>query len=590
MLTFRGPARTGADRSERTKMNWILSYYQRIVDGSELVGRWTRLIYEYLVKGLDSGLFFYDAKRANSVIDWIESHCFHVKGPLAPANLKLELWQKAFISSLYGVVDQNGKRQFWEALLVVGRKDGKSILASCIANYELRKGGYGSEIYCVAPKLDQANIVYETTWQMVTLDPEYKELKEQSEERDIHNKKIGDDSALPKKRVTGIVVSGTNTTMKKIPFQARTADGFSPSLCLCDEIAAWPGSKGLRMYEVMKSGMGARDGEAVLLSITTSGYENDGIYDELVKRSTRFLLGDSSEKRLLPVIYMIDDVDKWNDLNELHKSMPQLGKSVSHEYILNEISVAEQSLSKKAEFLTKYCNIKQNSSAAWLNRQDVEKNFTNEPLDLADFRECYGVAGVDLSQTTDLCAAVLVIEKHGKQNVFAHFWMPTEKIDEATERDGVPYKAFVKRGFLSLSGEGFVQYQDIEDWFKRLIEIYRIYPLKVGYDRYSAQYLVQDLSAYGFNMDDVFQGENLTPVINEVDGMIRDGRFECGDNALFKDHLLNSALKQNNETNRKRLVKIAQTQRIDGMAAFLDAMCVRQKWYAEIGEQLRNED
>ena len=571
-------------------MNWILSYYQRIVDGSEVVGRWTRLIYEYLVKGLDAGLFFYDAKKANKAIKWIEAHCYHVKGPLAPGNLSLKLWQKAFISALYGVVDENGKRQFWEALLVVGRKDGKSMLASAIANYELRNGNYGSEIYCVAPKLDQANIVYETTWQMVTLDPEYKELKEAAEERNEHNKKIGDDSALPKKRVSGIVVSGTNTTMKKVAFQAKTADGFNPSLCICDEIAAWPGDKGLKMYEVMKSGMGARDGDAVLLSMTTSGYENDGIYDELMKRSTRFLLGDSGERHLLPVIYMIDDPDKWSDLNELHKSMPQLGESVSHDYILNEIAVADQSLSKKAEFLCKYCCVKQNSSAAFLNAQDIEKNFCGKPLDLTDFRECYAVAGIDLSRTTDLTAAVLIIEKNGKLNVFAHFWMPSEKVEEATARDGVPYGAFIKRGFLSPSGEGFVNYQDVEKWFTDLIEEYRIYPLKVGYDRYSAQYLVQDLSTYGFNMDDVFQGENLTPVINETEGMIREGRFECGDNDLLKIHLLNSALKQNNETNRKRLVKISATQRIDGMAAFLDAMCVRQKWFAEIGEQLKNED
>jgi len=425
---------------------------------------------------------------------------------------------------------------------------------------------------------------------MITLDPEYKALAEKCNERDCRGVKVNDQSMLPKKRRSDLSIVGTNSVMKKIAFAAKTADGWNPSLCLCDEIAAWPGDKGLKMYEVMKSGMGARAGDALLISMTTSGYENDGIYDELMKRSTRFLLGDSNEKHLLPVIYMIDDPDKWNDLNELKKAMPQLRVSVSADYILNEISVAEQSLSKKAEFLTKYCNIKQSSSQAWLNTQDIEKNFSGALLDLADFRECYAVAGIDLSQTTDLTAAVLIIERHGVQYVFAHFWMPAERIDEATARDGVPYRTFVQRGFLSLSGEGFVDYKDVEKWFTDMVEEYRIYPLKVGYDRYSAQYLVQDMSSYGFNMDDVFQGENLTPVINELDGMIREGRFNCGDNDLLKIHLLNSALKCNNETNRKRLVKISQTQRIDGMAAFLDAMCVRQKWYAEIGEQLHNED
>ena len=571
--------------------NWIYAYYQRITEGVEQVGQWTRLIYEYLIKGLETGLFFFDLKKANSAIDWMESHCYHVKGPLAPGLLKFEPWQKAFISCLYGIVDENGKRHFWEVLLVVGRKDGKSILASAIGKHELYLGGYGTEIYCVAPKLEQADIVYDTTWKMVELDPEYQEMKEWCDERDSRGVKVNDQSMLPRNRKGSkamLEIPGTNTIMKKVAFQAKTADGFNPSLCICDEVAAWPGDRGLKMYEVMKSGMGARAGDALLLSMTTSGYENDGIYDELMKRSTRFLLGDSNEKRLLPVIYMIDDPDKWNDINEIRKSIPQLGKSVTVDYILNEISVAEQSLSKKAEFLCKYCCIKQNSSQAWLNTQDVARCFSGVPLNFEDFHRCYAVAGLDLSQTTDLTAAICIVEKNGKLHVFAHFWMPGSKIEEATARDGVPYMAYVQRGFLTPSGDNFVDYKDCERWFQDLIEKYKIYPLKVGYDRYSAAYLVQDLSAYGFNMDDVYQGENLTPVINEVDGLIRDGALECGDNDLLKIHMLNAALKLNNETNRKKLVKLGQLQRIDGMAALLDAFCVRQKWYGEIGGQLLN--
>lgn len=554
------------------------------------MGRWTRAIYEYLVKGIEEKRFFFDQKRANKAIDWIETHCFHVKGPLAPNRLKLEPWQKAFISALYGIVDENGKRHFWEALLVVGRKDGKSILASAIADYEFwgGAGGYGAEIYCVAPKLDQADIVYNTTWQMLQLDPDYKKLKEECSEKDEHNKKIRDDSDLPKKRRSDLYITASNTTMKKVAFQAKTADGFNPSLCICDEVAAWPGERGLKMYEVMKSGMGARAGDALLLSMTTSGYENDGIYDELMRRSTRFLMGDSRETRLLPVIYMIDDPEKWNDINELRKSMPQLGKSVTVDYILNEISVAEQSLSKKAEFLCKYCCVKQNSSQAWLNTQDVAKCFSGNPVKPEDLADSYAVAGFDLSQTTDLTAAVCIVCKDGKNYVLAHFWMPAEKIDEATARDGVPYRAYVARGFLTPSGENFVDYHDVEQWFRDLIETYKIYSLKVGYDRYSAQYLVQDLTAYGYHLDWVYQGENLTPVINQTEGEIKDGAYECGDNDLLKIHFLNAALKLNNETNRKKLIKVSATSRIDGMAAFLDALTVRQKWWNEIGEQLQN--
>lgn len=571
-------------------MNWIYAYYQAIMDGTEIVGRWTRLIYEYLVKGLESGLFFYDSKRANAKISWIESHCFHVKGKLAPGPLKLELFQKAYIAAVFGIVDANGDRQFWETLLVIARKCGKSLLGSSFANDEFRNGSFGAEVRCVAPKLEQAEIIYETAWSMVLLDPEYQAEKERCDEKDEHNRRINDDSSLPKRRRSELYIQSTLATVKKLAFQAKTADGFNFTLGLCDEVAAWPGDRGKKMYEVLKSGMGAQAGRALLASFTTSGYENDGIYDELMKRATRFLLGDSREKHFLPVIYMIDDPAKWNDINEIRKAMPMLGKSVPVDYILNEIAVAEQSLSKRAEFLCKYCCIKQNSSQAWLRTEDVEKNFSGKDLRLEDFTDSYAVAGIDLSQTTDLTVAVLVVEKAGMLYTFAQFFMPAEKIQDATARDGVPYQAYVQRGLLTLSGEGFVDYKDVEAWFYRLIEELKIYPLKVGYDRYSAQYLVQDMAAYGFNMDDVYQGENLTPVINEVDGLIREGRFDFGNNDLMKIHLLNSALKMNNETNRKRLVKISATQRIDGMAALLDAMCVRQKWYAEIGEQLKNED
>lgn len=569
-------------------VNWIYAYYQKIVDGSETVGRWVRMIYEYLIKGFEQNLFYFDQKRANNVIEWVENHAYHVKGALAPGNLKLELWQKAFVSAIYGVVDEQGRRQFWEVLLVIGRKNGKSLLASAIADYEFRNGGYGSEIYCVSPKLLQADIIYGTTWQMIQLDPEYQALYEYCDERDARGVKIHDNSMLPKKQRSGLSITGTNSTMKPLAFAYRSADGFSPSLCICDEVAAWRGDPGLKMYEVLKSGMGVRAGSAFMLSCTTSGYENDGCYDNLMKRATRFLLGDNKETHLLPVIYMIDDPDKWNDINEIRKAMPMLGKSIPIDYILGEIDVAEQSLSKKAEFCVKYTCIKQNSSQAWLNTNDIARCFSDKPLHFEDFDQCYAVGGLDLSQTTDLTAAVCVIEKHEKLYVFAHFWMPNERIDDAIARDGLPYRAYIAKGFLSPSGENFVDYQDVFRWFTDLIEKYHIYPLKVGYDRYSASYLVQDMKQYGFNMDDVYQGENLTPVINETDGLIRDGAFECGDNDLLKIHMLNSALKLNNETNRKKLIKISATNRIDGMAALLDAMTVRMKWHDEVGGQLKN--
>ena len=568
------------------KDNYIYAYYQGIKNGKYTVGRWIELVYEYIVHGIEGKQFYFDAKKASDAIEWIESHCFHTEGPLAPGNITLELWQKAFLSCIYGVVDADGRRQFREILLVVGRKNGKTKLASAIGDYEFRSAEYGSRVFCIAPKLDQADLVYNDLWQMVTLDPEYQQLKETYSERDTRGMKVKDDSDLPRHRMSDLAVPATNSIVKKIAFSAKKSDGFNPSLCICDEIASWEGDAGLKQYEVMKSGMGARP-EGILLSCTTSGYINDSIYDEMLRRATRFLLGDSKEKKLLPFLYMIDDIEKWNDINELRKSNPNLGTSVSADYMLEEIAVAEGSLSKRSEFITKYCNLKQTSSLAWLGSNIIE-SATGEALDLDDFRGCYCVAGIDLSRTTDLTAGVIVIERDGEFYVFARFWLPGERIEELTATDGVAYNIYAQRGLLYPSGANIVEYSDVFEWFRELVEKYEIYPLKVGYDRYSATYLVQQMSGYGFHMDDVFQGFNLHPVIEEVEGHLKDGKVHIGDNDLLKIHMFNSALKVSTEKGRSKLVKIKPTAHIDGMAALLDAFTVRQKWYSEIGDQLRN--
>jgi phage terminase large subunit-like protein len=285
---------------------------------------------------------------------------------------------------------------------------------------------------------------------------------------------------------------------------------------------------------------------------------------------------------------MIDDVEKWNDINELKKANQNLGVSIPIKFMLNEIAIAEGSISKKREFLCKYCNIKQNSSLAWLPAQVINRA-SGDPIRPDDFANHYCVGGIDLSQTRDLTSACVVIEKDGELFVLSRFWLPAEKIDEATERDGLPYQIYVQRGLLFPSGDNFVDYQDVFAWFRDLVGKYKIFPLKVGYDRYSAQYLVKDMAAFGFHMDDVFQGENLYPVIQETQGLFEDGRIHIGDNDLLKVHLLESAVKMSTERGRGKLVKISPNAHIDGTAALLDAMTVRQKWFGEIGPQLRNE-
>lgn len=568
--------------------NYILTYYQQIKDGSVTVGKWVQRVYEYIVQGLQEKQFFFDQKKANHAINWIEKHCFHTEGELAPGNLKLELWQKAFLSCGFGVVDADGNRQFREWLLIVSRKNGKTLFAAAILRYIWCNDGFGTRCYCVAPKLDQAELAYNSIWAMTTLDPDYQAKFAESRVLDSSRRKMNpDDPTMEHHRQSDLYIPGTNSTVKKIAFSARRNDGFNPSMTLCDEIAAWRGDGGLKTYEVLKSGMGARK-QSILLSISTAGYEVDGIYDELMLRATRFLNGDSKEKKLLPMLYMIDDPDKWDDINELKKSNPNLGVSVTVDYLLEEIAIAEGSLSKKNEFLCKYCNIRQNASTAWLESHDIDESMVTG-LTLADFKGCYCVGGIDLSRTTDLTAANVVIERDGIQYVFTKFWMPRERLSDMIVRDQIPYNIYHQKGYLDLSGDNFVDYNDCFAWFKSLVEEYEIMPLKIGYDRYNSQYLTNDMKQYGFHMDDVYQGENLSGVMDEFYGLLKDGRIKIVDNDLMKIHMYDSAVKMNAETGRKRLIKVAPKVHIDGVASLLDSLTVKQKWSNEVGAQLRNE-
>ena len=551
--------------------NAILAYYQGIRDGSIVVGKWIRLLYEMILDGIEDHTWFYDQRKASMVIRFMERFCHHYKGRLAPQRIKLELFQRAALSCMFGIIDGDGLRQFNECDWVIGRKQGKTLVAAGIENYFAfsSAGEYGSEIYFLAPKLAQANLCYSAFKFNVDHEPDLKKRTKSTKEN-------------------GLFIQETNTTVQKLPFAEKTSDGFNPMSWVGDESAAWPGEKGLKQWDVMVSGTGARM-EPLGLTISSAGYERDGLYDEMFRRGTAVLNGTSREKKMLPIFYKIDYPDKWDDINELRKSLPGLGVTVPVKFILDEIDKAHESLSKKREFITKYCCEPQSSSAAWLTAQDVNSCFDSSGKTLEDFRHTYALAGIDLSMTTDLTAVVVLIQKGETVWFFTRFYMPKNKIEEATARDGIPYSKYVEQGYLILSGENVVDYHDVETFYQELVRKYEILPQKNGYDRYSAAFLIQDLQGMGFQMESVSQGSNLTGVIIDTEGMIKDGRLKSAeDNNLMKIHMMDSALKYD-ETNRRRLVKVSSTAHIDGMAALLDAMTMRRNYFTEMEHLLRNE-
>ena len=548
--------------------NWIFKYHEAIQKKEVIVGVWVRLCFEILTTGLLNGEWEFNEKKANKAIKFIENFCHHSEG--RSDLLHLELWQKAIVSAIFGIMDKTtGYRQFREVFIIVARKNGKTLFAAAIAAYMTYVDGeYGAKVYFLAPKLDQADLVYDAFYQIVQSDDEL--------------------DSITKKRRSDIYIKAFNTSVKKIAFNSKKSDGFNPQLVVNDEMEAWPGDQGLKQYEVMTSALGARK-QPLIISIATAGYVNDGIFDELFKRATAFLKGNSREKRLLPFIYMIDDIEKWDSIEELKKSNPNLGVSVSAEYYLEQIEIARNSISKKVEFMTKFCNIKQNSAVAWLDYWDVMKCVHEEkPLSLEDFKGCYCVGGIDLSRTTDLTAASIVINRDGINHIFTRFYMPQKRYEVAINEDNTPYNIYRDRGFLFISGENQVDYKDAYNWFIELVKVYKIKPLKIGYDRYSANYLVEDLKTAGFHTDDVYQGTNLTPILHEFEGNLKDGLFDFGDNSMLAAHFLNVAVDINLNDSRMKPVKIEKRMRIDGAMSVFDALTMVSKYHNEIGKKLLN--
>ena len=560
---------------KKTAENAILAYWDEIQTGGVNVGKWIRLLYEVILQGISDHRWFYDERLAQNAIGFIERYCHHYKGKLAPRRIKLDLWERGSISLIFGIVDSRGRRQFTEVFWVIGRKQGKTLLAAAIAAYMAYAAGeFGSEIYFLAPKLDQSDLCYSALEFNVHAEPELEAITRSTKYR-------------------GLMIQETNTMVKKLAFTSKKSDGYNPMFYCADEVAAWPGVNGLRQWEVMASGTGARD-EPLGMAISSGGYENEGLFDELMKRSTGFLMGNSREQHILPIIYMVDDAEKWDDLKELEKSLPGLGVSVSEEFIRKEIDIAHESISKATEFKVKYANLKQNLSTAWLRAEDIQKAFGHRKT-LEELRDHYCVAGLDLSQSVDLTSACIVTEIDGVLWVHSHFWLPNKRLEEATRRDNIPYEIYIRKGFLSLSGEEFINNDDVLLWFMDLVKTYRIYPLIIGYDRWSAQDLVQKLKQKSFHTDSVTQGFNLSSVSDTFEGMLREGRIrDMDDNDLLKIHLADAAQQMESNTEnahpRKKLVKISKNAHVDGTAALLDAMAMRQFKWAELGSRLMNEN
>ena len=549
-------------------MNYVREYYEHLKAGNDPSCIETLSIYRRMVEEMDRPendpfRFYFDEAVGEHVITFIESFCRHYEGEHAGELVKLELWQKAFIQNVFGWLEKDtGLRRFREYALEVPRKHGKSFLSGCIAVYMLvADGEAGAQVYSAANKLDQAKIVYTVA----------KNIVDQSEEL----------RALVKSTREGLYFAMTRSIMKPLPNESKSLDGLNIHFACMDEIHE---TRDRNMYDVLKQGMKARR-QPLLGCITTSGFFREGLYDNLHEYWTAVARGEIRDDRIFPVIYKLDEEDEWLDPEMWKKANPGLGTIKKYQQLADDVERAKKDNSYKPTLLAKDFNMKQNQKTAWLPYSIIVNEDT---YDMEQLRKSYAIGGCDLSATTDLTCATLLIRKPGTDKIYVlqHYFLPQSKIDKLDKGSDqeAPYKVWAEKGWLTLCEGAQVNYHDVTMWFVSMVRDYNIRPLWLCYDRALAGYWVDEMEQYGFEMEKVAQGPfTWSQPMKEMGAAFEEGRVNYNNNPVLRWCLCNTAKKSLNQDGIETIqpVKIQQNRRIDGTVSLLNAWVGYVKHYDE---------
>ena len=536
-------------------MNWIKEYVRQIQSGSEPACEEIRTMYTRMVKEMaDEGLpFLFSEKHGQHAIDFIEGWCRHYQGDRAGELVRLELFQKAFVQALFGWLEKDtGLRRYREYFFEVARKHGKSFLSACIAVYMLVADGEdGAEVYTAATKLDQAKIIYNAA----------KHIIDQSV----------DLRALVKSTREGLYFRMTRSAMKPLPSESKSLDGLNIHFAALDEIHE---QKDRNMYDVLRQGMKARK-QPLIGCITTSGFRREGLYDSLHDYAVDVAKGTKKDDRFLAVVYKLDDVEEWTHPECWKKANPGLGTIKSWVQLADDVERAKQDPSYLPTLLTKDFDMKQTEARAWLS---LEAIVNEEMVPIEALEHSYAVGGCDLSATTDLTCATLLIRKPGKDKIYIlqMYFLPKKRIDdlELTQSKEAPYKLWAEQGYLTICPGAAVDYSAVTKWFTEMVELHDIRPLWVCYDRALSGYWVPEMENAGFEMEKVAQGPyTWTQPMKEMGATFTEHQVIYQNNPILRWCLANTASKALNKDGIESIqpVKIQQGRRIDGMVSLLNA-------------------
>lgn len=531
-------------------MDYVTQYLNAIKAGKCIVSKRTRRQYEKLVDDINNpkGGYVFDQKKAEKPIQFIERFCKHSKGEWAGQPLRLELFQKAFISALFGFVDQKtGYRKYRETLFYVARKNGKSVMLSGLALYMLiADNEAGAEVYSVASKKDQAKIIYEETYNMIRQSPDLLEVV--------------------RKRKSDLYFSLTFSKFQPLGKNSDTLDGLNSHLVIIDELHS---IKDRNLYEVMKQSQSARR-QPLLVMITTAGTIRECIFDDMYKYACGVCDGTIEDPHFLPIIYELDNKEEWLDPMKWEKANPGLNTIKKLDDLISKVERAKQSPRDLTGILVKDFNVIQTVASTWITFDDANNP---ETFSLDQFKGYYCIGGADLSRTGDLTAATLLfMDRSEKRYVTQMYFLPKDNFEQRVHDEKIPYDKWLEAGLLRLCEGNSINYSDVTAWFMEMVEKYDVTPAWIYYDPYSAAYWVQEMQSNGFNMVKCYQGcKTLSLPMQQLGADLAAKKVNYNANPLLLWCITNTGVKTDVNGNIQPIKATSPKYRIDGLASLLDA-------------------
>ncbi len=537
-------------------MSFLLSYINEIESGRIVAGQELKSVLKRLKSDLNNPRYEYDEKPGQIRIEFIERFCKHTKSPFNGQPFKLELWEKAFLEAAYGFkYKSSGLRRFNEALLLIARKNGKTTFIAGIdlAEFFLSKGG--TDIVCASNTNDQASILFE----------EINNMREQS--RALRNEKRS------KKNIFYIYSPKSKNKIKKLSAQSRNKDGYNIEVGCIDEVHEMTDSK---VYDAIKQSQSTKQ-EPLIFIITTEGTTVDGFLDNKLAYVRKMIKGEIEDEKILPWLYTQDSVDEiFNDPTSWVKSNPSLGSIKTLSYFNDIMNKARNDMATKVTMLCKDFNIKQIESGSWLTFSELNNEETYKLTDLSD---SYAIGGVDLSSTTDLTAAVLLLVKNGKKYVIPHFFMPSELVQKRVEEDKIPYDIWVKKGYVTLTQGNQNDFSLVTQWFLKMVREFDIRPLWIGYDPWNSQYWVKEMEDAGFTMEKIRQGIfTLSEPMKQLEGDLKNKLINYNNHPILKWCFANTQAKVDVNGNIQPSKLNSKLKRIDGCVALIIAYAVMTRY------------